>query len=55
MASCVGERSGGLYRALAKEESERLVGEGDGVKFIDLRFERWQVVRFTKGRKQDLP
>ena len=24
-----------------KEESERLRGEGDQIKFIDLRFERW--------------
>ena len=27
-----------------KEESEGLRGEGDQIKFIDLRFERWQVV-----------
>ena len=27
-----------------KEYSERLRGEGDQIKFIDLRFERWQVV-----------
>ena len=27
-----------------KEECERLRGEGDQFKFIDLRFERWQVV-----------
>ena len=27
-----------------KEESERLRGERDRIKFIDLRFERWQVV-----------
>ena len=25
-----------------KEESERLRGERDQIKFIDLRFERWQ-------------
>ena len=35
-----------------KEESERLRGEGDLIRFIDLRFERWQVVRF---RKADVP
>ena len=29
-----------------KEESERLRGERDQIKFIDLRFERWQAVRF---------
>ena len=31
-----------------KEESERLRGEGDQIKFIDLRFERWQAVGFRK-------
>ena len=29
-----------------KEEYERLRGKRDQIKFIDLRFERWQVVRF---------
>ena len=38
-----------------KEESERLRGKGDQIKFIDLRFERWQVVRFRKARRQDVP
>ena len=27
-----------------KEESEKLRGERDQIKFIDLRLERWQVV-----------
>ena len=27
------------------EERERLRGEGDQIKFTDLRFERWQVVK----------
>ena len=31
-----------------KEKSERLRGERDQIKFIDFRFERWQVVRFRK-------
>ena len=31
-----------------KEESERLSGERDQIKCIDLGFERWQVVRFRK-------
>ena len=31
-----------------KEESERLRGEGDQIEFIDLAFERWQVVGFRK-------
>ena len=39
-----------------KEESERLRGERDHIKFIDIRFERWQVVRFRKARgRQDVP
>ena len=38
-----------------KEESEKLRGERDQIKFIDLRFERRQVVRFRKARKQGFP
>ena len=39
-----------------KEESERLRGERDQIEFIDLTFERWQVVRFRKARRrQDVP
>ena len=39
-----------------KGESARLRGEGDKIKFIDLRFERGQVVGFGKGgRKQKIP
>ena len=38
-----------------REESERLRGERDQIKFIGLIFERWQVVRFRKARKQDVP
>ena len=39
-----------------KEESERLRGERDQIKFIDLGFERWQVVRLRKARGgQDFP
>ena len=39
-----------------KEESERIRGEIDQIKFIDLGFERWQVVGFRKARKrQDVP
>ena len=34
-----------------KEENERLRGERDQIKSTDLRFERWQVVRFRKARK----
>ena len=49
----------GLYRApkkKKKEESERLTGERDQIKFTDLGFVRWQVVRFRKARgRQDVP
>ena len=39
-----------------KGESKRLIGERDKIKFIDLRFERWQVVGLSKvGRRQDVP
>ena len=39
-----------------KEESQRLRGERDQIKFIDLRFERWQVASFRKAsRRQDVP
>ena len=31
-----------------KEESEKLRGERDQIKFIHLRFERWQVVGLSK-------
>ena len=40
---------------LKKEESEKLKRERDQIKFIELRRERWQVVRFRKARrKQDV-
>ena len=39
-----------------KEESERLRGLRDQIMFIDLGFERWQVVRFREARgRQDVP
>ena len=37
-----------------KEESEKLRGERDQINFIHLGFERWQVVRFSKSRRQDV-
>ena len=41
---------------LMKEESENLRGEEDQINFIDLRFERWQVLGFRKARRrQDVP
>ena len=39
-----------------KKESEQLRGERDKIKFIDLRFERWQAVGLRKAtRRQDAP
>ena len=39
-----------------KKESKGLKGERGQIKFIDLRFERWRVVRFRKARRsQDVP
>ena len=39
-----------------KEASERLRREGDQIKFIDLRFERWETVGLRKERRrQDVP
>ena len=39
-----------------EKESEWLRGERDQVKFIDLRFERWQVVGLRKAKgRQDVP
>ena len=35
-----------------KEESKLLRVERDQIKLIDLRFERWQVVRFRKARRR---
>ena len=37
---------GGLYKAPTKQESERLRGVRNQIKFVDLRIERWQVVAF---------
>ena len=42
-------------RQWKKEDIERLRGERAKIKFIDLRFERWQAVGFRKAsRKQSL-
>ena len=41
----LGKGRGGQYNASTKEEeSKKLRGARDQIKFIDLRFERWQVV-----------
>ena len=34
-----------------KKESKRLRGDGDTIKFMDLRFERGRVVGFVKERR----
>ena len=65
LVSCVGERPffselcwGKIMVAYTKpqqrkkEESESLRGERDQLKFIDLRLERLQVVRFRKARRR---
>ena len=55
----LGKGHGGLYKAPTQEERRKRKAkgrEGDDIKFIDLRFERWQVVAFRKARKrQDVP
>ena len=39
-----------------EEESKQLREQRDKIKFIDLRFERWQVVGLRKARRrQDVP
>ena len=35
-----------------KKEGQRPRGERDQIKYIDLRFERWQVVGFKKARRR---
>ena len=35
-----------------EEDSKKLRGERHQIKFIDLRFERWQVVGLRKGRRR---
>ena len=35
-----------------KEEGARLKGEEDQIKFIDHRFERWQILRSRKARRR---
>ena len=54
----LGKGHGGLYNASTKEEkeSERLRGERDQINFIDLGFERCQMLRFRNARgRQDTP
>ena len=39
-----------------KEEIERLRGEGNQIKFIDLRFEKCHILRCREARgRQDVP
>ena len=53
----LGKSHGGMYKAPTKDErrKQRVRAERDQIKFIDLKFERWQVVRFRKVRRQDVP
>ena len=41
-----------MPQKMKKEESKRLRGEGDQIKFIDLRFERWQVLGFREAKRR---
>ena len=41
------------YVQRKKEESERLRGERNQIKFIDLGFERWQVVELSQLYSKD--
>ena len=36
-----------------KEENRRLRGEGNQIKFIDLRFGKWQVSRIRERKKKE--
>ena len=38
-----------------KKESKMLSVERNQIKFSDFRFEKWQVVGFSKARRQDVP
>ena len=50
------EGHGGLYKApTVKEQNDRVRGEEDMIKFIDLRFERCKVVGFGTARIRDVP
>ena len=55
----LGKGHDGLYKALTKEERRKRKaksGERDQIKFIDLGFERWQVVGLRNARRrQDVP
>ena len=57
LVSYVGEGHGGLYKASTMEErrKQKARRERDQIKFIDLGFERWQVIRFRKARRQEVP
>ena len=48
---------GDLYKAPTMEEkSERLRRDRDQIQFIDLRFDKWQVLGFRNARRrQEVP
>ena len=56
LVSYIGEGYGDLYKAPKrnKKGNERFRGEGGQMKFIGLRSERWQVVGFWEGSRQDV-
>ena len=50
---CVGKSRGGLSKAPTKEaRRKQRVKRERHIKFIDLRFERWQFVRFRKAGRR---
>ena len=56
MVNYVGERPWRLMKSPNKGRMGKATMRGDQIKFIDLRFERWQVVRSRKARRrQDVP
>ena len=51
LVTYVGERAWWHIESPKKEEREKLRGEEDEIKFVDLRLERGKVVGFGKGRR----
>ena len=53
---CCGKAMAAYTKPQHRKRKERLRGERDQIKFIDLRFERWQVLGLRKARRrQDVP
>ena len=47
----LGKSPRGLYQVPKNAENDGPRGEGDLTKFIDLRFERWQVLGLKEGKR----